>query len=489
MELNLEQKQQLEKLLAKPALVQQADIPLLQSLIQAYPYYQPLYLLLAKAGVDTAQKQHHLAKAALYNNGNILHRVIHEPKDVVPMEDAKVISYEARPSAKTINLVTQGDDLPEPSSTQTAAETTESNRVDEAPYVENLAPLANEVIAWEEQETEPAPITQQPEVLEQEEPAAQKPDFVVPEIENLAPLANEVIGHCEKQEPDSIPDEVVAAEQPAPEPEADQQPETDEQETFDEISELVLPADDTEKEQLAAEEAENVGAAAPVVENIDEETETTEPTSNVPVESVASTDFFAFERNFSAERITEESEEQLAETPAVGQNEPEPAAENIVSKYDDDQLPFTFLWWLAKTRKDHEQTFQPYVSAISTPDLQQQYVENIFHLKTPFEATQMLAEPETKLDKANSKEEELIDNFIKNEPQIKVPKPDQINTENKAKRSAEDNYDLVSETLAEIYIEQMLYHKAIDTYQKLSLKFPEKSRYFADLIQSLEKKI
>ena len=35
----------------------------------------------------------------------------------------------------------------------------------------------------------------------------------------------------------------------------------------------------------------------------------------------------------------------------------------------------------------------------------------------------------------------------------------------------------------------MLYDKAIETYEKLSLKFPEKSRYFADLIQSIEKKI
>ena len=61
--------------------------------------------------------------------------------------------------------------------------------------------------------------------------------------------------------------------------------------------------------------------------------------------------------------------------------------------------------------------------------------------------------------------------------------------ENKARKSAEDPNDLVSETLAAIYTEQMLFHKAIDTYKKLSLKFPEKRTYFADQISELEKKI
>ncbi len=210
------------------------------------------------------------------------------------------------------------------------------------------------------------------------------------------------------------------------------------------------------------------------------------------LESISSTDFFAFEENFATEEITAEvaakTEEQL---PAPIQ-QPELQAEEpvAISNYDDDTLPYTFLWWLAKTRKEHQAIFQPYVTVKKNKsgELQQQYVEHIFHIQSPFNAEEVINNTPER-SHIDPKETEIINNFLKRDPQISPPKPEQIDNENKAKKSAEDHNDLVSETLAKIYIEQMLYHKAIETYQKLSLKFPEKSRYFADLIQSLEKKI
>jgi len=210
------------------------------------------------------------------------------------------------------------------------------------------------------------------------------------------------------------------------------------------------------------------------------------------VESVVATDFFAFEQKLSTDVV--------AEAPEIETVVPDDPEISFVSKYDDDQLPYTFLWWLAKTRKEHEQIFQPYAQPKpglekqqplqkqqERAEFQQQYVEHIFHIQTPFEVADHLAEYPAGILK-DAKGAEIIDKFLKEDPTIKPPKPEQIDNENKAKKSAEDHYDLVSETLAKIYIEQMLYHKAIDTYKKLSLKYPEKSRYFADLIQSIEKK-
>lgn len=56
-----------------------------------------------------------------------------------------------------------------------------------------------------------------------------------------------------------------------------------------------------------------------------------------------------------------------------------------------------------------------------------------------------------------------------------------------AKRSLEDKHDISSETLAELLVKQQQYPKAIDMYERLKLKFPQKSVYFAGKIEELIK--
>jgi tetratricopeptide (TPR) repeat protein len=80
---------------------------------------------------------------------------------------------------------------------------------------------------------------------------------------------------------------------------------------------------------------------------------------------------------------------------------------------------------------------------------------------------------------------DIIDRFIEANPKIspvKTATPAPANTE----RSAADSASLMTETLARVYLEQKKYTKAIQAYEILILKYPEKSVFFADRISDIK---
>ncbi len=87
----------------------------------------------------------------------------------------------------------------------------------------------------------------------------------------------------------------------------------------------------------------------------------------------------------------------------------------------------------------------------------------------------------------------LIDKFLSVSPgPLNLDKPsaeDQsLTTENDiVAKSVSENDDLMTETFANILVEQKKYDKALEAFKKLSLKYPEKNSYFATRIKEIDK--
>ena len=118
--------------------------------------------------------------------------------------------------------------------------------------------------------------------------------------------------------------------------------------------------------------------------------------------------------------------------------------------------------------KSEKHSFQEWLQLTKSNPIQRDILENDLNLE---------AEKQKKIA--------LIDKFIEANPKIPPIKDIGHTPENNIK-SIEEPTHLMTETLAKVYLEQKKYNKAIQAFEILILKYPEKSSFFADQINEIK---
>jgi hypothetical protein len=84
---------------------------------------------------------------------------------------------------------------------------------------------------------------------------------------------------------------------------------------------------------------------------------------------------------------------------------------------------------------------------------------------------------------------DLIDHFLTQTDEVPKKKAEFFNPRKVAAKGDQGDFTVVSETLANIYFQQEKYELAKQAYESLSLKYPEKSVYFAARLKEIEEKL
>ena len=110
-------------------------------------------------------------------------------------------------------------------------------------------------------------------------------------------------------------------------------------------------------------------------------------------------------------------------------------------------------------------------------------------------ATPIVREEIKENSSINKQNFDLIDKFIKDKPKLKKGvNSTKSDANNEVQKNLAGQYSLTSEalmteTLAKVYLQQKNFKKALQAYHILSLKYPEKSGFFADQIGAIKKLI
>lgn len=288
--------------------------------------------------------------------------------------------------------------------------------------------------------------------------------------------------HVSKNKEDVLVPEKDAASAPEPqsetkEKEVEKQEELDHKKETDKTEEIE-ETEDTNKESYDRFEKELIASAisSTILSEVDDE---------------EVFDFTSFKKNREKFEPEEELEETTEDSSQIDEQfEEENEDHQTESITQDKEAPESFIDFLRKVNDKKEAKKVSEVTLKEEKETAKKAKKKAkAEKKARKKAEKAAKSTENKEVEVNKikKQQEILDRFIQ-QPEPKQRRKSFFSPTENAKRSLQEDADNVSETLAKIHELQGNYGKAIQTYEKLILKNPEKKSFFASRIEELKKK-
>ena len=466
----------IEFLINNPTEVEGNDLDLLNKEIEKYPYFyslRALKLLALKKANNPEYKQYLPITSLFSSNRKGLFQLVNQPeKPTIEVQQETEVLNEVETSQEEYSTDEIVSELEPTAIVETISDTkvVEENLIEEAPI--------NDEIIEEDQSLVAIPT-----------------DEIISEELNIETITEETEADLEDKNAFQLYEEIVET-LPLPETPSTELvdfaiPNVEEQKNIQQSVEKSLEVaneilDHTEKVEDAIQETLSI--TTPKIEQVGLVNRALEqniiqlnPTSENKVLNF--TPFFVLDTKDKIKRnspfVSTENQTEEVVTKKNEQN-----IENSVQEIEE----IAVLHEVNTVEKIEEVTIEKEIKSISEEkEVIEPIVEKPIEIDGSFSFNEWLKLPSSEVKDSSIELEQkyqIIDDFLEKNPKIKPIKKFEPQETYIPKQT--DFSDLMTETLAQIYIEQKQYEKAIKAYKILSLKYPEKNSLFAKQIKEIE---